>query len=233
MVRGNQSKYEKWVRWFDAVRPDVKFLCYSRHIYLEVQRMVELNPNLHAPSSFWPFFRCNYAASAAIAVRRLVKHHKDSHSFEGLLDDMAQNPGAMTVMMYEKLYEGSNRKNMARRDFAAFSDGRGEILDASMLKSDLATLKGAAKKIMDFADKRVAHLDRKAAIYNPTFDELHECISIIDGLACKYQCLLLGAYSDSMTPTIQDDWKAIFRVPWISLDDDNGCPPDHVNSAAC
>ena len=68
------------------------------------------------------------------------------------------------------------------RDFAAFSDSRGEILDASMLRSDLATLKGAAKKIMDFADKRVAHLDRKASIYNPTFDELHECISIIDGL---------------------------------------------------
>jgi hypothetical protein len=185
-----------------------------------MQRMVERNPHLRVPSSFWHFLGCNYAASAAIAVRRLVKSHRDSHSLTGLLEDMAQNPDAMTVEMYEELYHGSLRLERARGDFRQFSDSLGVTLDAGMLNQDLEKLRQVADKISDFADERIAHLDRTVSAYNPTFDELHACISIIDELACKYQCLLLGAHSDSMTPTIQDDWKQVFRVPWISPDGD-------------
>ena len=48
----------------------------------------------------------------------------------------------------------------------------------------------------------------------PTFGDLHDAIDGIGEIFQKYAVMLTGGWN-LLEPVIQDDWKAIFREPWI------------------
>jgi hypothetical protein len=91
-----------------------------------------------------------------------------------------------------------------------------------MVSDDLQTLKSVAEKIEGFADKRIAHHDRKPPSDLPTFGEADECLKKMDELAVKYIRLFRGQALSSLMPTIEYDWTEIFRVPWLPPDNGAG-----------
>ena len=211
----NPQKYDKWLKWFDLIKEEVCNLCMYQQIFLDVQEIINDNPDIQKPSAFYWFLSSSYAASAAVAVRRLVKSHKDSITFTSLLEELAQNAEMITVEWFESLYEGSDVAPFARDAFEDFSDPSNSKLDSEKVRLDIETLKKTAATIEDFADKTIAHLDKKKPDKIPTFNDLNECIAKIDKLLCKYQLLLKAVSSDSMNPTIIDHWKEVFEYPWI------------------
>ena len=50
----------------------------------------------------------------------------------------------------------------------------------------------------------------------PTLDEVHDAIDLIGELFKKYGHLLTGGGWASLTPVLQHDWEAVFRIPWIT-----------------
>ena len=49
-----------------------------------------------------------------------------------------------------------------------------------------------------------------------TLEEIHAAIDMIGDLFKKYYNLLTAGSYVQLEPVMQTDWKAVFRVPWMS-----------------
>jgi hypothetical protein len=45
--------------------------------------------------------------------------------------------------------------------------------------------------------------------------ELDDAIDLLDQLYVKYHLLFHAAWMETLLPTRQYDWQAVFRIPWI------------------
>ena len=82
-------------------------------------------------------------------------------------------------------------------------------------RRDLAALHGAAEKVRQYVNQHVAHDQAEPTMTDlPTFGDLHDAIDGIGEIFQKYAVMLTGGWN-LLEPVIQDDWKAIFREPWI------------------
>jgi hypothetical protein len=48
-----------------------------------------------------------------------------------------------------------------------------------------------------------------------TLNDVHDAIDLMGRLFQKYGNLLTAASWVDLTPVLQHDWEAVFRVPWI------------------
>jgi hypothetical protein len=49
----DNQRFEKWEKWLDALYKDVQNLLVGRHVYEQVRKVIQNNPYLHEPSSFY------------------------------------------------------------------------------------------------------------------------------------------------------------------------------------
>ena len=85
-----------------------------------------------------------------------------------------------------------------------------------MVNSDLRELSRTASKVEDFADRFIAHHDKRRSKELPTFNEVDACLDVLDKLYVKYHLIFHASSMDSLMPTYQYDWQEIFEVPWLS-----------------
>ena len=85
-----------------------------------------------------------------------------------------------------------------------------------MVCNDLAQIREVARRCEDFADRRVAHRDKRDPRVLPRFDDLDTCVECLDKLYIKYRRMFHAQGNGSLMPTYQNDWKAVFREPWIA-----------------
>lgn len=214
----NDDRWRKWHRWFEVIRNEIQHLCLNKYIFLELKQIINANENLHQPSAFYDFINSSYAAFSAVTVRKLVKGHKDSISFSGLLEEIIDTPDVLSKERFVALYSGSVAEQWAEKDFAPLADENGHHISHEMVIADLDELRALSGKIETFVDKEIAHTDKRRPRNIPTFNELHRCIEAIEALGLKYQMILTASHGDSMTPSIQGPWKRVFEVPWILPD---------------
>jgi hypothetical protein len=216
---------EKWNRWFDAIRKDLVDLHYYRMIYREVCAMVDANPAIQKPSSFYVFLRSGYVTLAFIIIRRQVTgdkysvtEDKYSVSLARLLSEISTHPQEISRQRFHGLYAGLGRSE-TRIDklFEAAGVGAGrDFIDPDMVKSDLAMLKDVTKALHKYTDKTVAHIDVNGWTSTiPTFGDLDDAIDTLARVCGKYSILLRAEEIPSFEPIISPTWKAVFRVPWI------------------
>ena len=86
---------------------------------------------------------------------------------------------------------------------------------------DLDKLKKYASNLEDFADKRVAHYDKRVPQHIPTFTELDACIDCLEELTRKYWLLFKASDlgDDLVVEFAEDHWDEIFRQTWILADE--------------
>jgi hypothetical protein len=73
----------------------------------------------------------------------------------------------------------------------------------------------AAANVKAYVDEHIAHSDKRPRTPLPTFAELDAALDLIGELMSKYCLLLTAAGLPDVVPTIQNDWEAVFRQPWI------------------
>ena len=219
-----EQKFKKWNRWFDDIYEEVVRLVERQQIFGEVQGIIKANPEIQKPNAFYRFLESTYADANIMGVRRQIRPHKDSFSFVGLLEDIIENPSVLSRKRFVKLYK-ANMQSIANRIFdERFSIGYPNHIDPTIVQQDLDELKTHGDKVEAFADKRLAHWDKKQPVI-PTFGELDACIDCLKELTIKY--LLLFRAEDLtncfVPPFITEvDMTKIFSVPWI-------CPKEPVD----
>ena len=211
-----KQKLEKWDRWLEAILKEVQNLVLYQFVYRDLQSMIDNNKDLQKPSLFYDFMFTSYAAWAVMAVRRIAKAQKDSISFIGLLEDMGENYQLLTRERFVSLYR-PEMKDCAERDFDRISGVEGSpYISPDMISVDIAELEAVAQTIEAYADKYVAHHDRRKLHNLPTWNDLGHCIKVVEKLALKYQFLFRAISYETLLPTIIDDWKEVFYIPWLS-----------------
>jgi hypothetical protein len=70
--------------------------------------------------------------------------------------------------------------------------------------------------IEHYVDRRVAHYDQRELTKPvPTFKDLEVALKTLEELVLFYWPLLKGFDIMGLLPAILDDWKEVFRFPWV------------------
>ncbi len=211
-------KLTKWLRWLDVIKLEVQDLVIAKRTFHEVQALIRDNPLLHQPTSFYDFLARTYVSHVVSGVRRQIKCSDQSISMAGLLEEMIEEPQILSRNYFVGLYNGSGVESLADADFNNFAAVGLPHIDPSLVSADLTQLREASQRCEDYADKRVAHRDKREPKELPTLNEVDSCIDLLDKLYVKYFLLFHAKSMESLLPTRQYDWKAVFRVPWIAPD---------------
>lgn len=214
------SRLYKWLQWLKVVQDDIQQLLVNRNIFWEVQDIIKSNSELHKPSSFYRYLGDTYVAYISIGIRRQVKNDKQSISFARLLSALAQTPASLSRKYYVGLYKGSTVEHCADRDFDRFCGNDKNCISSDMVDSDLREMILAASVVEDFADKRIAHRDKRRPRVLPRFDQVDHCLDTLDRLYCKYHEVFHAEAMSSLKPVYQYDWKKIFTVPWLKSEEE-------------
>ena len=214
------SKLGKWLRWIEIIKDEVQDLVVAKHTFHEVQGMIRNNPRLHQHSSFYNYLARTYVSHVVIGIRRQIKCDTQSISMTRLFTEMIESPQTLPRTYYTAKYMGSV-ESLADRDFDKFAVPDGPHIDPNLISSDLANLQAASKCCEYFADRRIAHRDTREPKKLATFNEVDACIDLLDELYVKYHLLFHAAAKDTLLPTWQYDWKAVFRVSWLPPSENN------------
>ncbi len=208
-------KLKKWLRWFDVIKIEVQDLVVTKYTFNEVQSMIRMNPKLHQHSSFYDYFARTYVSHVVIGLRRQIKLDDQSISMSRLFGEMIATPQVFSRKYFTDKYKGSVVEDFANKDFDRFATPGVPHINPKLVEADLARLRSATQRCEDFADKRVAHRDKRELKQLPTYKDLDDCVDLLDELYVKYFLLFHQSSMDSLLPTWQYDWKEIFRTPWI------------------
>jgi hypothetical protein len=210
------AKLRKWLKWLKVIHDEVQDLVTIKYIFWEVQNIIKTNRRIHQQSAFYSYLGNTYVSHVVMAVRRQLKVDNQSISFARLLEEIVDSPQTLSREYYIGLYKGSGAENLAEGDFDNLFGASHVHVCPHMVCNDLAQIKKVAQQCEEFADRRVAHRDNRDPKVLPRFDELDTCIECLDKLYVKYHRMFHAQAIDSLMPTYQNDWKAVFREPWIA-----------------
>jgi len=214
------QKLQKWIRWLKVIHDEIQQLVIAKDIFWEVQEIIKNNKGIQKPSAFYEYLGNTYVSHSAIGMRRQLKVDPQSISFARLLTEMSANPEVVSRKYYTAMYAGSVVEDRADRDFDRFSTPGALYISRRMVLNDLQSLRDAGRNLEQFADRRVAHRDKRAVKSPPRFKDGDAFIELLDQLYVKYHLLFHASTMDSLLPTYQYDWKEIFREAWISSGDE-------------
>jgi len=212
-------RLKKWLRWLKVVHDDIQQLLVKRNIFWDVQGIIKANGELHKPSSFYTYLGDTYIAYITIGIRRQIKIDKQGISFARLLTELADTPSVLSRKYYGDLYKGSVIELDANRDFDRFCGSDNICISTDMVNADLGKLKRLASVVEDFADKRIAHHDKRRPKVLPRFEQVDSCLDALDKVYCKYHLVFHASNMSSLMPVYQYDWKEIFTVPWLKYEE--------------
>jgi len=219
------QKLEKWLKWMQTIHDEIIPLLSDVKVFWEVRDIIRQNPHIQKPSYFYRYLERSYFSHALAGLRRQIKLQKDSISFVGLLKDIAENPTELSLRYYRSRRKESEdmvpdsiaRLNIdvTKEEFSQYADPNCQHICPKMVESDLKKLKQTAKICEDFADKRIAHWDKRGPKSVPTFPELDDCLKLLDKTYVKYHLLSHAEWMETLDAEFQYDWKVIFREPWL------------------
>ncbi len=235
------QKLEKWLEWMEKIHNDIQALVEDANMFWEVQDIIRENPRIQKPNAFYSYLARTYFSHAAAGIRRQTELQKDSISFVRLLDEIAKNSEELSRDYFNSCHPHSNgpdlcqvvgreslekvgitdssqlREIIKMDDFAPYADVSGAHVCPQMVEDDRKRLESAAKEHEAFADKRIAHRDKRKPAVVPTFEALDDCIKLLDQTYVKYHFLFHAERIDTLMPTYQYEWKSIFCEPWLRV----------------
>jgi hypothetical protein len=213
--------FKKWSEWLHSIESAVTELCVGREVYKETLDMYRRNPAIQKPSLFYSWMRGLFVTWSVTLIARLVEDKRRTRSFVSFLRSIQKSSHPPSREHHVALYitkmtnfSDEEAGRIANREFDRLVGKTETSLPKKQVEADVATLLQVTKPIIRFRHERVAHVDESPSEQLPTYEHLDAGISVLVELLRKYS-LLINGVSANPFPTIQYDWLAIFRVPWI------------------
>ena len=236
---------EKWLRQMQTIEIEISRLLGDVEAFRRLRSIVASNPSIQQPHTFYRYLFDSYLSHVLMGLRRQVKPNKDSISLVGLLQEIANYPQELSRSYYRLLchqpdapdfheIEPEGQKQLTdigittssqigqifpiEDDFVKYANASKTHVCPEMVRRDLCDLLTTVAACEDYADKRIAHRDKRAPQYIQTFEDLEKNLdSALEFLQQIYEKYyhLFNAASITVKPQDQSDWKDIFSVPWI------------------
>lgn len=214
IVPAPDLRVDKWKSWLGQIDREVTDLFLSRHIWRSLQQVIGDHPAMPSSVYFEWQAQC-YAAAQAVAVRRQREVKDGVITLGRLMTEMAETPELLTRQRYVSMYDWG-MQHLGDRHFDRWAPSGGAHLDGAVVGDDLVSLLKRAENIKRYVDKRLAHYEKpRPAGKVPSFADLDDAVEALGEMYRKYAGLLTGGDRIEMTPAIQYDWMAPFRMPWI------------------
>ena len=215
-MNGHDAVFAEWDGWLETIKNDVTNLSVNRHIFREVQKIVEANPRIHLASDFYEWMGSVYAHYASIGLRRQIDKDERTISLRRLLEKIKDQPEVLSRERYVALWDDPVlRKRFADGQFNEFTGPGKPHIDPAMVEEDVSQLVKKIESVKGYVDKRIAHYDRQGPTTLPTYADLNECLDFVEVLLRKYLNVFRAEMRPRILPVWQYDWKQIFRHPWI------------------
>lgn len=234
------QRFAKWDGWLCTIYHEVQELVVNQQTYSKVWSMVNQNPKIQKPNSFYKFLDDTYAAYSISGIRRQIKPEKNRKarkggkarkyniSFVELLEEIIETPDVLSRKRFASLYQSIEQnfgpeimQQVVNHAYQQFAAAGMEHIDPNIVQQDLKELKALGDKIEQYADRRIAHRDKRASRI-PTFGEVDACINCLKKLTIKYWLLFRAEdLSNCFVPQqlAADYWEEIFSQSWILPDD--------------
>jgi hypothetical protein len=213
-----EERRARLIKWLEEIYREVQQQRINEFIFWELQKIVNENENFRGASGlFTRWMADGFKNSAVIAARRQIKFDKQAISLRGLLEEVKKFPELISRTHYISLFNGKPKQlvAMGQRDFDLVADAGVDCIRLDLVDQQIAELSGSAAKVEEYADRRVAHYDkREPARPLPTFDDLSAAIKVQEKLVIFYWWLLKGANVSTLLPAIVFDWHDVFKFPW-------------------
>jgi len=211
-------RFQKWCDWLKTITDDVQTLYLSRGIFTGVIDIVKKNDRIDKRSMFFGFFINVYVDSVVMGIRRQLKAKQDgSISLAKLLTEIAENPELITRSDYYELFDKPvflpEVINMME-GFNQFAEPTSDYIDSELVKRDLQSLKEICAAAEEYADRRIAHWDRKAPSLDLTLEDIFKALDSLGGMVQRYYVLFFAA-SLKIEPVPQYPIFHIFEAPWL------------------
>jgi hypothetical protein len=222
---------KKWKRWLKAIGNDLGCLLIAHEMFVVIQAAFKDNKNIQRPSLVYRWIADNYAARAAVGIRRLTDRHgainrKNQErpiSLHWLIQDISDHADTITR---QDFIAGCTRGNRGRGridaaecaayDYNQFADRGCDEISKRKLSQDLKRLSRDTKRVKTFVDKWIAHHDADQRRFPVgTYADVGEALKDIDEIYCTCVLLLTGDTVLSAKPELQYDWREPLRHPWI------------------
>lgn len=218
-MEGRRARLKEWL---SIVYANVTEAVVNQYVFWEVQDIIRANRQLQNTSTiFYDWMGSTFVHSTALAVRRQLDTDKNCVSLHRLLLELKEFPDLISRDYHLSLYN--------RPEFSAeFADHQANytydqhvgknatVLDINTIQQEIDSLKTASGSLHHYADRIIAHYDKRGLEQRtPKFDDISECLTVLERLVLRYILLFNGAWQDSLLPTFQYDWKQVFRIPWI------------------
>ena len=207
------------IRWLEVIYSDAQDLLLDDHIFWELQDIVRNNPKFAEVSGLFTQWTASaFVQAAAVGVRRQAKSDDDSVSLKRFLLEVQRYPSLVSREHYVSLFEGKDASliEIGQEEFDDVAGEGGLYLSVALVEKHLRELDDAVKDIEHYVDRRIAHYDKRGlARPTPTFAGLSSALKTLEKLVRLYWKLLKGPAEITLLPTIQYDWKDIFRFPWM------------------
>lgn len=208
--------------WLDRIYDSATEAIINQHIFWEVHDIIRTNPELqNASSAFYQWMGSTFVHSTVLAVRRQVDSDRNSVSLIRFLRELQKYPELISRSYHETLYSRPEysvdfARSAARHTYDRYVGPNADVLDVNTIQDEIQRLNTSSEKIHHYADRVVAHYDSRGITQEtPKFDDVRDCLRLIEEVVLRYVLLLKGAWQDSLLPTFQYDWKNVFRVTWI------------------
>lgn len=222
-------EFSRWGRWLDAVTTEVLRLHTDREVWREVREMLQQNPKLPG-SYFLDMIAISYAESAAIAVRRLTESNRRRdkegrirpkpklvRSVLGLVEDLQDKNHLLTRKRFVRRYPiDMQHAGLADRDYDHLAGKGARVVSKRRLAREIAAMRQAAGPIRRYVNRHIAHHDKKPMRRLPTYTDLNRAIDAIGKSLAMCHLVIRSKGPGRFAATIQHNWRAIFRQPWIA-----------------
>jgi hypothetical protein len=237
---------DELIAWLQILYEQVYDLRLRRSIFETMRKMIDKNPELQGrPSHVYAWLYDLYLDGMAIAVRRMCDEDDRTVSLVRFLNFVKREPSVVSRSAYGAMFEKGSvggpglpeeAKELLRQGIVdrAYDEAFGKGVDQPRgkdIRKEIRELRGLGREVIEYADKRVAHFDKKPPTSYPSIEAIDVFLAKATELIKKYT-LFLKAVSTDMGIYFQYDWLAPFRVPWLPtelekvLQEDEAKPDD-------
>lgn len=211
---------EKWKNWLKRIKVEAQNLVMYRSMFKDVIEIINANTELHEDNHFYRYMNDSHIALIVMGLRRQIKNDKQSISLVRLLTEISEAPHLMSRENYTELYSDSSIAFLADEHFDLFCENpNDQHVSKKMVLSDIQDFKESTELVESYADRFIAHSDKRGSKKLPTFEDIDNCLKILDKIYCKYNVLFYAQSMDSLNPTFQYHWKKIFEIAWITYEE--------------
>lgn len=187
------AQREQWAEAFNDVEQDVLTLFHTRQVW-RVLSAVFLDGGTQNRAQVMDYLNRTYVATICSAVRRQLDTDPKSNSLVRSLQRVIDTPRLMDREHFVKLHHAAHGDDFDPEvAFNAYAEPGQDVVSARHIAESLEKLRADAEPVAKFADRTIAHRDRRSA--DLLYAQIDRALDALEVAVKKYWVWRIPGYN--------------------------------------